>query len=209
MPNRLLIIQVAVPSPLRRHFDYLPPKTGPLPKAGARVRVPFGRRELIGVVLEVCAHSPWPLDKLKPVLEVLDPEPLISNDMLGLLRWAAEYYQHPVGEVMQATLPVLLRRGQAPQAGSGPAVWRLTDIGQQQVPETLVRAAMQRRLLQALRDAPHGLNAESLAKLAPAWRAPIRALEKKGWVVMEQHDAPACTPVHQIGRASCRERVCT
>ncbi len=197
MSTHVSIIQVAIPSPLRRHFDYLPPKIGPLPQAGVRVRVPFGRRELIGVVLEVCAHSRWPHHKLKSVLEVLDSQPLISSNMLGLLRWAAEYYQHPVGEVIQAAMPVLLRRGQAPQEGNGLMVWRLTDIGRQQAPETLARAAVQRRLWQAVRDAPHGLDADSLAKLAPAWRAPVRALEKKGWVVVERRDVSVSMPIQR------------
>ena len=198
MSAHIVIVRVAIPSPLRRHFDYLPAKIGPLPKAGARVRVAFGRRELIGIVLEICGHSPWPQNKLKPVLEVLDQEPLISRDILGLLCWAAEYYQHPVGEVMQAALPIPLRRGHAPQVGGGLAIWRLTHVGQQQAPETVTRAALQRRLLQILHAAPQGLDAHSLTQMVPTWRASMRALEKKAWVIMERRDAPVSMPLQRL-----------
>ena len=183
-----IIIQVAVPSPLRRRFDYLPPKTGPVPQPGARVRVPFGRREVVGVVLQVGQHSDWPLARLKPVSAVLDGEPIIPDDLLSFLLWAADYYHHPVGEVIHTTLPVLLRRGQAPESEAGLAVWQLTDSGRQQSPDTLKRAVAQRRLLQALFGAPGGLDADQLAAVTPAWRAPLRAMEKKGWAARSRRD---------------------
>ncbi len=51
------VIQVVFDAPLRRSFDYLPPAGEPLPRAGMRVRAPFGRRPAIGVVAAVASTS--------------------------------------------------------------------------------------------------------------------------------------------------------
>jgi primosomal protein N' (replication factor Y) (superfamily II helicase) len=62
--------KVAVPVPLPRLFDYLPPESEPLPPVGSRVLVPFGRRRLVGLVL---GHGPVESEaELKPIEAVLD-----------------------------------------------------------------------------------------------------------------------------------------
>src|SRR5688572_13925342 len=66
------VLRIALDMPLRRLFDYLPPSAAVGP--GQRVRVPFGRRSLVGLVVEQAAGSDLPADRLKPVLEVLDAE---------------------------------------------------------------------------------------------------------------------------------------
>jgi len=75
------------------------------------VRVPFGRQRLVGIVLEAASSSDLPSERLKPILEVLDPRPILDTAALGLLRWAADYYHHPIGEVISAALPKALRLG--------------------------------------------------------------------------------------------------
>jgi primosomal protein N' (replication factor Y) len=62
-----LYLHVALPVPLRKTFDYsIPASLHGTPHIGARVRVPFGRRELIGVILAVDEHTDSPIDKIKP-----------------------------------------------------------------------------------------------------------------------------------------------
>ena len=75
MPN--LILRLALPSPLRRLFDYLAPAgvSRSTLQPGVRLREPFGRREMIGVLVEVDTQSDIALDKLKPALELLDARP--------------------------------------------------------------------------------------------------------------------------------------
>jgi len=104
---------LAVPSPLRRGFDYLPPVDVDPTKIrpGMRVRVSFGRTTSVALVLEVRDSTPVPVNKLKPVLEVLDDAPLFSSDLLSVLSWASAYYQHPIGEVVSNALPAVLRTG--------------------------------------------------------------------------------------------------
>src|SRR5215469_3221707 len=108
------VVRVALPTPLRRLFDYRPGAADPgTIEAGTRVRVPFGRRYLIGVAMEVAGGSELPYERLKPVLERLDAQPVFDPATLALLRWAADYYHHPIGEVIAAALPKALRLGAA------------------------------------------------------------------------------------------------
>jgi primosomal protein N' (replication factor Y) len=105
------ILRVAVPSPLRRAFDYLLPAECDLAnvKPGMRVLVPFGRQEIIGVVLEVAAESKLERSKLRPALALLDGKPLLPKSILKLISWASEYYHHPIGDVVSNALPSFLR----------------------------------------------------------------------------------------------------
>ena len=108
------VLQVAVPSPLRRVFDYLPASsqnTSAEPRVGIRVKVSFGRQQLIGIVVAVTNGSSLEKKKLKPILATLDDEPLLSDALFKVLLWSADYYQHPVGEVFAAALPTKLRNG--------------------------------------------------------------------------------------------------
>lgn len=113
VPQDGLIARVAVPSPLRRTFDYRLPASlialHGVPQPGCRLRVPFGRRELTGVLLDVCQHTDVSGERLRDVLDILDSTPLIPSHLLDLWLWAARYYHHPVGEVLHTLLPVGLR----------------------------------------------------------------------------------------------------
>ena len=105
-------IQVLIPVPMRRLFDYLPPKECDFPlKRGMRVQVPFGRRQLIGVVWNTEHSSGFNADRLKAISEVLDKEPVIDNAFCQFLEKSAQYYHHPLGEVVLGALPKALRDG--------------------------------------------------------------------------------------------------
>ncbi len=117
-----LILQIALNTPLRCVFDYRPPeglKDPPMervPPLGVRVRVPFGRRRLIGILVGIVAQSRVDPAKLKSALEILDASPVFDPVTFDLLRWAADYYHQPPGEVFAAALPASLRAGQPTQA---------------------------------------------------------------------------------------------
>ena len=67
-----VILQIALDTPLRRVFDYLcpPDVSAETLKPGVRVRVPFGRRRLVGVLIGTCPKSDIPAEKLKSALEI-------------------------------------------------------------------------------------------------------------------------------------------
>src|SRR5688572_1599392 len=172
--------------PLRRLFDYLPPALpGPQIVCGMRVRVPFGSQRLVGIVMEVADSTSIPPDRIKQVLEVLDTTPVLDESAVALLRWAADYYHHPIGEVLAAALPKALRLG----AGSSSVQerWIVTTEGaaafEAGEPK---RAPKQRNLLKVLMERDGAL-ADELDELAAGWREAARALAKRGWIASVEH----------------------
>ena len=115
--DKPFIVRVAVLSPLRQLFDYIIPRNVVeewpdfTAEVGCRVMVPFGRREVAGLVVEHVTTSELSLDQLKPVNRLLDSDPLLPTKLLTLFSWAANYYQHPIGDALFGMLPVLLRKG--------------------------------------------------------------------------------------------------
>ena len=188
------VVRVALPTPLRRLFDYRASQAGDHAIAvGTRVRVSFGRRRLIGVAMENAARSDLPDERLKPILEALDPQPIFDPATLGLLGWAADYYHHPVGEVLAAALPKALRLGAAIDA---PAErWLFTSSGREAYAKGEPRRApRQRQLLDILADTDRLTAAELNEKLG-SWREAARALVARGWLGIETAPAPAAAPI--------------
>jgi len=173
------ILRIAVPSPLYRSFDYLAPAgidTRTL-QPGIRVRIPFGRRAVVGLLLQTCDETCIESGKLRQAQAVLDSEPVIAADVLAMVQWASAYYHHPVGEALAAALPALLRQGQPPE-GAVAVVWRLTAAGKAIDLQTLARATRQAAVLSRLQAHPAGLAREDLE--APA--AVLQTLSDKGWI---------------------------
>jgi primosomal protein N' (replication factor Y) len=176
LPRQL--VRVAVPVPLADAFDYLAAPAGPLPPIGSRVRVPFGRGERIGLVVEHPSATDVAPGRLKAIRAVLDAEPVLGAELLASLRWAADYYHHPAGAVLSHALPGLLREGRAIDEPPEPA-WQLTVVGRAEDPARLARAARQARALLALRQRP--LTTSELAAEDVA-AATLARLEAKGWI---------------------------
>jgi primosomal protein N' (replication factor Y) len=178
-PVNELLLTIAVPSPLHRSFDYLPPPATDtaalLP--GMRVRVPFGTRTIIGILLEVTAHSRIDHKRLKHALAVLDQSPVLSADVLAMACWASAYYQYPIGETLCAALPTLLRRGQTPVDPEDTG-WRLTADGAHIDPAALQRAPRQVTVLRQLQTQPQGMRRAEIE----ATPGIMRTLRDKGWI---------------------------
>ena len=193
------ILRVAVPVPLRKTFDFLPPQASLAAPVGARVRVPFGRRHLVSVVTAAASTSEIPHTRLKPVLEILDPEPLLPESLRKLIQWVADYYHYPIGEVWYTAIPAALRRG-APIAPRQSVAYHLTERGRTAPLNELRRAPAKLRLIKALRDADSPLGADQLAQVASSWRQLASQLRDLGWltpvaaVAAAQTQPPAPAP---------------
>lgn len=109
-----MLVQVALPVPLYRVFDYSVPADSPLfPVIGSRVDVSFGRQTLTGIVVALIktTDSTVPFNKLKPINKCLDAEPILNDSMLTFATWLAHYYHYPLGDVLAVMLPTLVRQG--------------------------------------------------------------------------------------------------
>ena len=107
------ILQVALPSPLRRLFDYRAPRgvSAADLQVGQRVRVPFGNRAMVGMIACISDHTEVPANRLKPAEALLDLTPVLPDSLWRLCLWTARYYQHGLGDTLSVALPVLLRQG--------------------------------------------------------------------------------------------------
>ncbi|MDQ7968075.1 MAG: primosomal protein N' [Oxalicibacterium faecigallinarum] len=104
------ILKVALDSPLDISFDYLwQAEEGERPEIGQLVLVPFAHREVVGLIVGIETESDLPRDKLKAALAVRTQLPPLSPAWIALCRFAAEYYQRPLGEVALPGLPKNLR----------------------------------------------------------------------------------------------------
>ncbi len=70
-----------------------------------RVLVPMGRRLVTGYVLDHLSPDPDVPYEIKPIARLLDPEPLVPENLIPFCRWVAEYYHHPIGDVLRTALP--------------------------------------------------------------------------------------------------------
>ena len=177
------IVKVALPVPLRHTFDFLARTDVAPPTIGARVRVPFRQRRLIGVVVELDDSSAVPQHRLRHIEEVLDPVPVYCAKMLHWLKWIADYYHHPFGEVVFTALPVALRRGLSTES-KRVAHYRLTPSGRS-VDTQLNRAPLQKSIWRAL-QAQSTLSSAQIAGLGKSWRRSIQAMIDNGWVEIVQ-----------------------
>lgn len=183
------ILRVALPVPLSRLFDYRPPADGPLPAVGARVRVPFGRRRLTGLVMAHAARSDLPPDRLKRAESGLDAHALLDEDALWLVQFTADYYHHPIGETVATALPAALRQGEPLFATA--VYFRVTADGARTDTDALARRApKQAELLCLLLDAGDDAVLQAqLDETLPHWRRAFNALRDKGLVTSEERRA--------------------
>lgn len=99
-----LFIDIAVPVAVDQLFTYnVPDVLQSQIKIGVRVVAPFGNKTVIGFVVNKLKSTTIP--RLKDIHDILDPEPIISEEMLKLTKWISEYYLAPWGEVLKSALP--------------------------------------------------------------------------------------------------------
>lgn len=176
------VLRLAIPCPLRSLFDYLPPadldaSTLACLTPGVRLRVDFGRRQLQGYLIEIAAESTLPSTSLRTAQKLVDAEPLVSAGVLQLCLWAADYYQHPLGEVIEAAFTPGLRSGQAHLPPGQPG-WRLSQRGKGLPDGALQRSPRQAEALSLLQNT-HELATDTFRSKGIS-SGILRQLEQKG-----------------------------
>ena len=112
--------EIALPVPLDQTFTYVVPD-GQCPQRGARVIAPFGNQKLIGVVTGLKTKAPADFE-VKYLQAVLDDEPLLDEQLMGLAEWMAQYYLAPLGEVLRGMLPLMAEVRRT-------VYYRISDLG--------------------------------------------------------------------------------
>ncbi|MEM6456408.1 MAG: primosomal protein N' [Acidobacteriota bacterium] len=186
-------VEIAVPVPLPGALTYRTTDNGPPPQIGCRVRVSVGPRKLIGVVVATRAAPPDGITA-KPLIDVLDLEPVVPAALLQLARFVADYYLAPIGEAVRLMVP----RDLPPWGDQRIA---LTDGGALAPPRDSREAAV----IDSLRDAPRQRLATLVASVLEraggenddddldrdAIAATVERLRRDGRVRLEQPGARA------------------
>ena len=102
--SKSIEIDVAVALPVYNTFTYSAPEhICPEATVGKRVLVPFGNRKVTGYILGPCEKDTR--TEIKTILDVLDDDPLFPESMIPFFKWVADYYLHPIGDVIKSALP--------------------------------------------------------------------------------------------------------
>jgi primosomal protein N' (replication factor Y) (superfamily II helicase) len=169
---------VSLPVPLDQAFTYkLPPTLRHRAQTGSRIVVPLGGRKLTGIIVRT--HDDPPEMATRDALRLVDEQPVLDHEAIGLGRWIAAYYCAPLGEVLRAMIPL------AAEIRSG-VVWSLTDSGRDAARQLLFgdqTGDPLHVLLSALEHRP--LTAQTLERKAPGATRLLKSLEKKGLVIGE------------------------
>lgn len=183
-------IEAAVPTPLMSTFDYRVPAdiTEQRLQPGMRVKVPFGRQQLVAIVLRVKADTLCKPAQIKSILSVIDHEPVLAEEAMQLLMWASDYYHHPVGEVMACALPKKLRAGELMHLAQ--TTWyQLTDAGRAALAVPDKRRLKQLALLQCVAASEQPISMDCM-KRQGFDRALFKRVIEREWVQEVQAHVP-------------------
>jgi primosomal protein N' (replication factor Y) len=180
----MTIIRVALDVPVDKLFDYRAPQASTA-DIGCRVVVPFGRKNAVGVIVETAETSELPAARLKSAHEVLRDLPPFAAEDLKLMRFAADYYRHPLGAVVMGALPTRLRRVAVAKHRDARGSYRLTAAGAAlEMSELPPRARAQRQLLERLKQGP--LSAAEARTLFSRAQPLLKQFVDRGWAALAE-----------------------
>ena len=207
--NAPLILQIAVPVPFRKLFDYLPATDSNIEnlQPGIRIKIPFGKSQKIGVLVSISKQSEYPIHKLKPAIAYLDKTPYFDQQHFDWLLWISQYYHHPIGATLATALPTLLRKDK-PIKLAQDTYWQITQLGHDIELENLNRAPKQKALMTLLSNQQNAVNHAFLDDEFSNWRPTMLALEKKLLVekVAREAQAPTTSPLTQSNKQANSEQ---
>ena len=179
------LVEVRIFNRISKPLHYRVPDFLEIPAVGSLIRVPLGRRTDLGLVTGIGGELDFPVSKLKNVLEIIYPHPVITTDLLEMTSWMAKYYGYPEEAILDRVLPSTLRKG---LLSKEVAYMRITEGGKAADLEKLkTRAPKQHQLLTLLLNQPAPiLKGKTLAALKIGHTA-FKALVDKG-LVEEIHE---------------------
>ncbi|MDE3020222.1 MAG: primosomal protein N' [Pseudomonadota bacterium] len=163
------VIRVALDVPIYDLFDYLIPNDKRI-AIGDRVIVPFGHRQMSGIVLEIGTKSQIETSRLKTVLDIPGDMPPLSPDIIELVYFCAEYYHYPIGEIVHTAIPSLMRQARFHKL-KFEQEWLLTDREEQ--------------LLSALKHSPSKLKLYQILKARPISDSEARIINSQAHKILQ------------------------
>ncbi|MDO9190729.1 MAG: primosomal protein N', partial [Sulfurimicrobium sp.] len=180
------ILKIALDVPLDTLFDYRAEDVD-AEDVGRRVLVSFGRRKMVGMIVALAGHSDYPAAQIKPVLKVFRDTPALSPDILRLLKFCADYYHHPLGEVIFTALPQRLRSDQTSSLFCQTS-YVLNETAPQ-LDDLPARALVKRKLLHQLARGTTTAR-ETLLALSPSAGKYLKEMLAAGWITEQQDSHP-------------------
>ena len=173
------ILRVAFDLPLPRLFDYSCAEATAA-DIGMRVLVPFGSKQLVGVIVGIAETSEIQREKLKPAVRILRETPALDRDWLELVQFCSGYYHRPLGEVIFGGLPVRLRKPGAAFSLKHETAYRLTASGCATMAQLPVRAKVKHALLLTLSRSDCA--EQVLLAQSKGARTALDELSRAGWI---------------------------
>ena len=202
----MIILRVALNSPLRNLFDYLPPDNYAIEhfSPGQRLQVPFGKNNVrIGIIISIAKTTEVPKHKLKKALTLLDESPLFPQKHLQIIEWASDYYHHPIGDVAFSSIPSALRKGNAAKI-KHETIWQLTKTGEKLYTDELSRAKRQLAIFQFIKLHPGGVTQAKIRNEFENIQDPLNVLLAKNLIEKKIDSAKTSsdkTPYYQDDEA--------
>lgn len=197
LPLTMSIARIALDIPLATLFDYTVDAAMDV-AVGQRVIVPFGTRQMLGVVMECVASSDMDAAKIKPITRALQDCAPLSHELLRLLNFCSEYYRYPIGQTVLPALPTRLRSDE-PIVVKSIVSYRLSAQGAALDLSALPKnKKVQLRILNLLLVRAH--SKAELKAVATTVSAALKLLVSEGWV--EEFDVtqnPHLNPLPQAG----------
>ena len=176
------IIRVVLDVPLDILFDYIAPGVTKQ-HIGARVQVPFGRRLVTGVIVEVTSSSCVSEGKLKSAICIFSDVPPLPKALLDLFKFCSDYYHYPLGEVVMNGLPTRLRSTKPfVQKYQVASQFRITKKGHvADIASISGRSFLKHRLFTLLKES-EVINVREIKQLSPGAPKVLKEFMKLGWV---------------------------
>lgn len=176
------ILEIALPCPLRQTFDYLCDQPAENWQQGMRALVPFGNRQLVGIVTAIKSFDDRAVATLKKVIKRIDDRPLLPDEVMHLVHWVSRYYHHPIGECFQTALPKKLRSTDSDELQTETS-WQL-----QQLPTTKL-GSKQQQIIDLLSTHPDGIHEKLLRTNLGNIKSSLAALHQKQLITAKQEAA--------------------
>jgi len=187
MVTKKKFLNIAIPTPLRRLFDYLPNENlnQKVLKPGLRVSVSFGKQKNVtGIIVSISNKTNHPKHKLKRINNIIDDSPIINTEHLNLLVWASNYYHHPIGEVIFNALPTLLRKNNL-ITNYEDSFWSLSGDSFLLNSHNKKISPTQTKIISYLKKSNTSISQFELNKIFPGVKRSLYALEKIGLIQKE------------------------